>query len=538
MYDVIIKNGTIIDGTGKAPYKADLAIVGDEIVRIGKDLGPDEAGWVIEATGLIVAPGFIDMHSHSDLTLFFAGGAESSLYQGVTTEVIGNCGFSSYPVDQERATMLEAYLGGIGYDRSYPMPWKDFDGYASSLEDRGIGVNAVALVGHGSIRIAVMGFDAREATKQEREQMARLLQEALDQGVFGMSSGLVYPPGINSPAWELEELCAVVAKAEALYSTHLRGDGLRAGPTLVESLDEALHVARATGVSLQISHVAAKFPNNGAADKVVEKMEQARQDGLRIGCDVHPYMAAMTFLVSLMPPWFFEGDTKQRMMRLRDQSERARIQKALRSQFDHLGWDEFWSRTEAILGDFSSPYSRKRFTELAKRFGKDASEVLLDMLCSEGEDLFKAVAIHWIYTPEDTLKTFSWPQTMIGADAVSTSIEARKELFSLHPRAWGSFPIAMKKFVREGKYVSIEEIIRKMTSLPANMVGLKDRGTLAEGMKADIAIFDMEKFTDKCTYENPRQYAEGMAWVLVNGVLAIEKGKHTGRKAGRVLKKK
>jgi N-acyl-D-amino-acid deacylase len=427
---------------------------------------------------------------------------------------------------------------GIGYDRSYPIPWKDFDGYASQLEKRGVGVNVVSLVGHGSIRIAVMGFDAREATEPEKEQMSRLLEEALDQGVFGMSSGLVYPPGINSPTSEFEQLCKIVAKADGLYSTHLRGDGLRAGPTLVESLDEALRVARATGVSLQVSHVAAKFPNTGEANRVVEKMEQARQDGLRIGCDLHPYMAAMTFLVSLMPPWFFEGDTRQMMMRLRDQGERARIQKALRDQFDHLGWNEFWSRSEAVPSDPSSPYSGKRFTELAKGSGKDPSEVFLDMLCSEGEDLFKALVILWVYTPEDTMKTFLWDQSMIGADAVSTSVDAKKGLLSLHPRAWGTFPAALKQFAREGRHVSIKEMVRRMTSLPAGMVGLKDRGTLAEGMKADIIIFDYDKFADKCTYEEPRQYAEGVRWVLVNGAGVIDEGKHTGLRAGSVLKKK
>jgi N-acyl-D-amino-acid deacylase len=538
MYDVLIKNGTIIDGSRKAPYKADMAIMGDHIVRIGNEFSSNEAERVIDAKGLIVAPGFIDIHSHSDLTLFVEGGAESSLYQGVTTEVIGNCGFSGYPIHPERVSMLETYLRGVGYDGSYPILWKDFDGYASQLEERGMGVNVVSLVGHGSIRIAVMGFDAREATEPEKEQMGRLLQEALDQGVFGMSSGLVYPPGINSPASEIEQLCRVVAKADGLYSTHLRGDTLRAGPTLVESLDEALEVMRATGVFLQVSHVAAKFPNNGAADRVVEKMEQARQDGFRIGCDLHPYMAAMTFLASLMPPWFFEGDTKQWLMRLRDHGERARIQNALRGQFDHLGWNEFWSRTEAVPSDPNSPYSRKRFTELAKTSGKDPSEVVLDMLCSEGEDLFKALIIWWIYTPEDTLKTFLWDQSMVGADAVSTSVEAKKGLFSLHPRAWGTFPAALRQFAREGRHVSMEEMVRRMTSLPAAMVGLKDRGTLAEGMKSDVVIFDYDKFADKCTYEAPRQYAEGVRWVLVNGARVIDEGKHTGLRAGRVLKKK
>jgi N-acyl-D-amino-acid deacylase len=538
VYDVVIKSGTIIDGTGKTAYVADLAIVGDKIVRIGKDLGSDEGGRTINAIGLVVAPGFIDMHSHSDLTLFVVGGAESALHQGITTEVIGNCGFSCYPIAQDREELLESYLVGIGFNRTYKMPWKDFDGYASHLEERGIGVNAVSLIGHGSIRIAVMGFDAREATKQEKEEMARHLHEALDQGAFGMSSGLVYPPGINSPAEELEELCQVVAGTDALYTTHLRGDGLRAGPTLVQSLDEALRVARATGVSLQVSHLAAKFPNNGAADKVIEKMELAKQEGLKVGCDLHPYMAAMTFLVSLMPPWFFEGGTEDKMRRLRNPADRARIQKGLRDQFGHLGWDEFWSRTEAILSNPSSPFNRKRFTELARTSGKDASEVLLDMLVAEGEDLFRSAVLHWIYSPEDTLKTFLWPGTMIGADGVSTSVEAGKDPMSLHPRAWGTFPIAVKQFVTEGKRVSMEEMVRKMTSLPAAMVGLKDRGILAEGMKADVIIFDCDKFADKCTYEDPRQYAEGIRWAFVNGATVIDEGKHTNVRAGRVLKKK
>ena len=528
MYDVLIRNGTILDESGGTPYKADLAIVDNQIVGIGDQLLSQEAIRVIDATGLVVAPGFIDMHSHSDLTLFVVGEAESSLYQGVTTEVIGNCGFSAYPVHPERAAPLQTYMGGIGYDSSYPIPWKDFDEYASRLQGSGVGVNVVSLVGHGSIRIAVMGFDAREAEESEIQQMGRLLEESLEQGVFGMSSGLVYPPGINSPPSEFEQLCRIVANADGLYSTHLRGDSLRAGPTLVESLNEALKVMRKTGVTLQVSHAAAKFPNNGTAGTVVERMEQARREGYRIGCDIHPYMAAMSFLVSLMPPWFFQGDSHERLNKLTNPAERIRIQKALRDQFSHAGWDEFWSRTETILDDSFSPYNRRPFTELAKTYGKDASEVILDVLSTQGEDLFKPVALFWVYSQEDTLKTFLWDHCMIGADAVSTTVDAGKELLSLHPRAWGTFPLTIKQFCRESNYMSIQEAVRRMTSLPATMVGLTDRGALAAGMKADVAIFDYDKFVDKCDYERPRQYAEGMRWVFVNGRSVIE-----GRKIHR-----
>jgi N-acyl-D-amino-acid deacylase len=537
MREVLIRNGTIVDGTGRPSFKADLLIEGDRIARIGEALESTAAGRVVDATGLIVAPGFLDMHSHSDLTLWAQGGAESALCQGVTTEVIGNCGFSCYPVHPERLKMLEHYLAGMGYDGSHPMPWRDLDGYADHLEQRSIAVNAVPLVGHGAIRIAVMGFDAREATRREQGEMACLLQTALDEGAFGMSSGLVYPPGINAPPEELEALCTVVARAGGLHATHLRGDGLRAGPSLVDSLEEALHTARATGVSLQVSHVAPKFPNQGVADRVIERMERARQEGLNVGCDIHPYKAAMTFLASLMPPWFFEGGADESMRRLADPGERGRLREALHTQFDHLGWEEFWSRSQPLLRDPSSPFHGKRFHEMAQEARKDASEVLLDILHGEGADVFRAAVLMWIYTPEDTLRTFLWDHTMIGADGVSSSPEAASELMSLHPRSWGSFPAAIRQFAREGGHVSLEEAVRRMSSLPAAMLGLRDRGILAEGKHADVVVFDPTRFADKGTYENARQFAEGMAWVFVNGEVAMEDGVLTGTRGGRVLRR-
>jgi N-acyl-D-amino-acid deacylase len=433
--------------------------------------------------------------------------------------------------------MLETYLAGMGYDRSFPLPWRDLSGYASLVARQGTGVNAAPLVGHGSIRIAVMGFDAREASLREQEEMARLLREAMDQGAWGLSSGLVYPPGINAPAAELEALCEVVARADGLYATHLRGDGLRAGPSLLESLDEALHTAAVTGVSLQLSHVAPKFPNNGAAGRLVEKLEQARQKGLQVGCDIHPFMAAMTFLVSLMPPWFFEGGADDIRRRLSNPGERGRLKEALEAQFGHLGWDAFWSRNQPILGDCSSPFHGKRFHQIAQETGRDAFDVLLDILRQTGEEVFRTAVLMWIYSPEDTLRTFLWERTMVGADGVSTSADAAGQIMSLHPRAWGTFPAVLRQFAREGAHVSLEEAVRRMTSLPADMLGLRDRGTLAPGMKADVVVFHKERFTDRGTYEDARRYAEGMAWVLVNGVPAMEDGRITGRRAGRVLRR-
>ena len=325
MHDLVIKNGTIVDGTGGPRYQKDIAIQNDEIVKIQENLDASGSLQTLDATGLIVSPGFIDMHSHSDFSLLVDRDVKSALYQGVTTEVIGNCGMSCYPMDPAKRELLQSYVVGIGYNHSRPLNWEDFESYVRELEQDGLGINVISQVGHGTIRIAAMGFDAREATKKEQEEMRRLLREALDQGAFGMSSGLVYPPGINSPAKELEDLCRVVADQGGFYSTHLRGDSLRAGPTLVESLKEAIDVAKNTGVHLHVSHIAPKFPNTGVSQTVLGIMQEARDEGFEVTCDVHPYMAAMTFLVSLMPPWVFEGGTKETTRRLSDKGERAKI---------------------------------------------------------------------------------------------------------------------------------------------------------------------------------------------------------------------
>ncbi|HUT72895.1 MAG TPA: D-aminoacylase [Desulfatiglandales bacterium] len=538
MYDLIIKYGTIIDGTGNPRYASDIAIRGEEISKIQEHLTVPPGVTVIDASGLIVSPGFIDMQDHSDYSLLVDRDAPSAQHQGVTTVVFGNCGLSCYPVVAEYRVLLESYLVGLGYNHSHSLDWEDFDGYARELEKDGLGVNVVPLVGHGSIRIAVMGFDARQPTKEEQGEMRRLLMDALKQGAFGMSSGLVYPPGINSTTQELQDLCAIVAKKGGIYSSHLRGDTLRAGPTLVESLQEALDVARATGVDLQVSHIAPKFPNTGVSQRVIDMMQKARDEGFNVACDVHPYMAAMTFLASLLPPWVFEGGTKETTRRLTDKGERARILKDMRSQFSHLDWDEFWFRNEPVPADPNSKFKGKRLTEIGNMMGKDPQEAFLDVLADEGEDLFKVVVLEWIYSEDDTLATFLWPYTMIGADGVNSSKESRIESISLHPRSWGTFPKVISKYYKEGKQIELESVINKMTGLASTTLGLADRGFIKEGMKADVVVFDLDRFTDKATYTEPRQYAEGVEYLLVNGGLAIERGRSTGNRSAKVLRRR
>ena len=538
MYDLVIKHGTIIDGTGNPRYASDIAIRGEEIAKIQEHLAIPPGVPVIDASGLIVSPGFIDMHDHSDYSLLVDREAPSAQHQGVTTVVIGNCGLSCYPVAAGYRELLESYLVGLGYNHSHSLRWENFDGYARELEKDGLGVNVVPLVGHGSIRIAVMGFDARQPTKEEQEDMRRLLLDALSQGAFGMSSGLVYPPGINATSEELEDLCKIVAKEEGFYSTHLRGDTLRAGPTLVESLQEALGVARATGVDLQVSHIASKFPNTGVSQRVIDMMQNARDEGFNVTCDVHPYMAAMTFLASLLPPWVFEGGTKETTRRLTDKGKRERILKDMKSQFSHLDWDEFWFRNEPVPTDPNSRFKGKRLTEIGKMMDKGPAEAFLDVLADEGEDLFKVVVLEWIYSEDDTLATFLWPYTMIGADGVNSSKEGRIESISLHPRSWGTFPKVISKYHKEGRQIKLESVINKMTGLAATTLGLADRGFIKEGMKADVVVFDLARFTDKATYTEPRQYAEGVEYLLINGGLAIERGKSTGNRLAKVLRRR
>ncbi|UCD81774.1 MAG: amidohydrolase family protein, partial [Desulfobacterales bacterium] len=360
MNRIVVKSGTIVDGTGAASYEGDVVVCDEKIETVGSDsnLSPDTA--CIDASDCIVCPGFIDTHSHSDFSLLVNPDAESALYQGVTTEVIGNCGLSLFPIADETKNILQSYIMGLGYDGSFPMDWTDLAGYAAALEKIGIGINLVPLAGHGSIRIAVMGFDAREANSRELAAMRAHLKTACDQGAWGLSSGLVYPPGINSPSHELESLCEMVADRGALYTTHLRGDTLRSGPSFIESLAEALSVVRRTGVRLHVSHASPKFPNTGSVYTVIEMMQAARDEGFQVTCDAHPYLAAMTFLASLLPPWAFEGGTRETLRRFDEPHKREQLIETIRDTFGHLDPADFWPRNEIVLPDSQSEFNHCR----------------------------------------------------------------------------------------------------------------------------------------------------------------------------------
>ncbi len=450
-----IKNCTIFDGTGAPPYRGELVLIDEKIVEVGPDLDLPAQMPSIDVARSIVCPGFIDTHSHSDVSLLASPAADSALFQGVTTEVIGNCGLTPFPVKTATKNLLESYIIGLGYDKNcFPIDWLDLDSYAAALEKNGSGINTVLLVGHGSIRIAVKGFTAREATPQELDEMKVHLQTALDQGARGLSSGLVYPPGINSPVSELQALCKIVADRGALYTTHLRGDTLRAGPSFIESLDEALAAARHTGVRLHISHASPKFPNTGAVRPAIEMMQAARDEGLQVSCDAHPYLAAMTFLASLLPPWAFDGGTSKTIERFINPADRAKLVEAIHAVFSHLDAAEFWPLNEVVLADSNAEYHPSRIDAAARKMGLEPAEAMIEILARSGEKLFEVMVMQWIYSEAETRELFCWPHTMVGADGATSCLGCDPGPLSLHPRSRGTFPKIVGDYCIKNEFLS------------------------------------------------------------------------------------
>lgn len=533
MAEYIIADGLIVDGTGRDGFRGDVLVKDGRILAVGPGLAEGAVGEIIDASGLVVAPGFIDTHTHSDYSLIKNPRGLSSAYQGVTTEVIGNCGLSSFPVGPGRGALLGEYLIGLGYDGEEPLFWSDLDGYAARLNRDGLPTDLVPLVGHGSIRIAVMGYDAREATVDELTAMDRLLAKALEQGAFGLSSGLVYPPGINAPPWELEHLLETVARAGAIYTTHLRGDTVRAAPSLVDSLVEALDAARHCGVRVHVSHLLAKFPNQGSTARIIELLEEAADEGLAVSCDGHPYLAGMTFLASHLPPWVFEGGVGETLRRLSEPPERERVRQALMDTFGHLDQDRFWALNEPVLPGGAGGGS---LADMAAERRTSPVEALMDILVEQGEGLFGAMVLLWIYSSEETQRQLLWPGATIGGDGLAWSREDAPSGLAAHPRSWGSFATVLGDYWRDRKLIGLAELVRKLSGLPAEIFGLTDRGRLASDKKADLAIFDPESIADRSTYHRPA-YAAGMRHVFLNGRLVIQDGQPTGHLPGRVLRR-
>jgi len=542
MYDIVIKNGLIIDGSGKPGFKADLAVKGGRITKIGKSIDR-EANRIISAEGLAVCPGFIDIHTHSDFVLLVNPKAESKVRQGVTTEVIGNCGVSAAPAKGAALESAKRIMSGYGIDK---VEWTSFSDYLNLLERKSIAINVVALVGHGTVRQCVLGMEDRPPTEGELQEMKSLIAEAMEAGAFGMSSGLVYPPGRYASTNELIELCKVVSSYGGIYASHIRGER----ETIVEAVKEAIEIGRRSGVSVQISHHPAKIGGWGKSKETLRLIDEARKEGIDVNCDLHPYIAGSTGLSALLPPWVQEGGPERIVQRLGDEKLRKKIRQDMieekipgpgpcglvkRGMWEKLMLADCHKNKDLIGLDFE---------EIARKKGKDPFEAYFDLIV---EEKARGMVVGFYYNEEDIRRVLLHPTSMIGSDGYALAPYGPLGKGRMHPRSYGTFPMVLRKYVRgesrkelfydEGaKILTLEEAVMKMTSVAAKKLGLRERGLLREGMHADIVVLNPERVSDKATYLDPYRYPEGIEYVIVNGELVIDGKEHTESLPGVVLR--
>ncbi|MCR6623797.1 MAG: D-aminoacylase [archaeon YNP-LCB-024-027] len=527
--DILIVGGRVIDGTGGPWYRADIAIKDGKITAIGKIRGVD-AKRVIDANGLMVAPGFIDMHSHSDYTLMVDGRALSKIMQGVTTEVIGNCGSSAAP--------LMGILRDRGDEESkrygLKIEWTKMREYMSKLEESGVSLNVAPLVGYANIRIAVLGYDAREPSKREIEEMKTILEEALNDGAFGMSTGLRYDPQSFAKTEEIIELAKTVSENGGIYASHIRDEGDRG--LVIEAVEEAIRIGREAKVPVEISHlkILAK-PLWDKCDEIIRLIDEAREKGVEVTADQYPYEASGTSLMAWIPKWANEGGREKLIERLRDKDLRGKIKVELYKTMEYRGGAE-----NAIISRFEPDPSIEGYSikQVSEKLGLSEDETAIRLLEKALEAKSGIGIINFNQKPENLRKIFSKPWVMVGSDGYALSPTGILATGIPHPRSYGTFPRAIAKYVKDERVVTLEECIRKMTSLPANVLGLWSKGLIKVGFDADIVIFDYEKIRDTATYMNPAQYPVGIEYVIVNGKLTVDKGVYTGEKAGKVLRKK
>lgn len=537
MLDLKIINGRIIDGSGGAPYCGDLGIVGDQIVAIG-DLREQESAQTIDAAGNVVAPGFIDMHTHSDLSVVYDRHANSKLYSGVTTEVIGNCGIGPAPIKEENRGLLIDYLGTrlIGsIPVTIELPWTSFGEYLAYIDQNPPAVNVAPLVGQGVVRIASMGFAQGAPTEAQIKDMQQITAQAMADGALGLSSGLVYLPGEYSTTAEIGELCKAIAPYGGFYSTHMRteSDGI------MGAIDEALQIGAIGGVPVHISHMKLLSQNMlGKTDLVLERLARAEREGVEVSYDLYPYTAGLTSLSACMPPWIFEGGVDKMIQRLQDPAVRDRIRVEIAEGLPNWqnfvksagGWQQFF--VSSVRSEENKVLEGKFITEIAELQGKDPYDAAFDLLIAENG---RVQMNYYAMRESDVITFLQQPKAMIGSDAMSLSAEGILSFGKPHPRAYGTPTRFLARYVRELKALALETAVQKMTSLPAKRLGLKKRGLLQEGYYADVVIFNPETVQDNATYADPKQYSTGIEAVLVNGKLALQNGIHQEAYSGRTL---
>jgi N-acyl-D-amino-acid deacylase len=529
-YDVILRGGTVYDGTGGPGRAADVGIRGDRIAAIG-DLGKARAKAVLDAQGLAVAPGFINMLSWSTDSLIADGRSQGEIRQGVTLEVMGE-GNSMGPLTDEMKRLAVEQQGDIRYD----IAWTTLAEYLAFLEKKGISPNVASYIGAATIREHVIGLDDRKATPEELEKMRALVRQEMQAGALGIGSSLIYAPGTYASTEELIELSKAAAPYGGRYISHLRSEGDR----FLEAVDELITIAREAGVPAEIYHLkAAGAANWPKMDQAIAKIEAARKQGLRITADMYTYTAGSTGFDACIPPWSRAGGYDALFKRIADPSTRARMIAEMRAPA--VGWENLCPAAGTPHGlllvefknDALKPLTGKRLDEVMKIRGTDAENTILDLIA---EDRTRVGVVFFLMSEDNVRKQVKLPWVSLGSDASSMAPEGVFLKSSTHPRAYGNFARFLGRYVRDEKLVPLPEAIRRLTSLPAANLGLKDRGLLKVGAFADVVAFDPATITDKATFEQPHQYAVGMRHVLVNGVPVLRDGEHTGATPGRALK--
>ncbi len=529
MYDILIKNALIIDGTGAAPFEADLAVQKQKIASVGV-LKNADASLVIDARGNALAPGFIDMHSHADFSLPTLPTADSLVHQGITTVVVGQCGLSPAPLMEESRQEVTGAISSFFGDVAKSLPWREwssFGDFAAFLARQGCSLNIAALVGHGVIRAGVMGFGEGRANA---DQMARMQQEliaAMQQGAIGLSTGLIYPPGSFTSTEELIELTRVVGARNGFYFSHIRDEG----DGLLEAVAEAIRIGRETGAAVQISHFkAAARPNWEKSTQALELIQQAREDGLDVTADMYPYRAGSTILVAMLPQWAHVGGPEQTLKRLADPDQRRKMTADMQTGgfARGIGWED------VLITESPSHtrYEGRYVSQLAADAGKMPYDWVFDALLETRLDITMAM---FGMSEENRRREIVFPTMMIGTDGLGLAPGGPLAAGVPHPRSYGTFARVLGRYVRELKILKLEEAIHKMTGMPAKKLRLADRGLIKAGLAADLVIFDPQSVSDPATYENPHQYATGISHVLVNGRPVIQDAAHTGARPGLLL---
>jgi dihydroorotase/N-acyl-D-amino-acid deacylase len=532
-YDLLIVHGHVIDGTGSPWYEASVAIKDGRIVDVGR-LRNATASRVIDAAGMAVAPGFIDMHSHSDYTLLVDGTAQSKIRQGVTTEILGEAN-SAGPIlgpaveDFEKSSAPLSQKGGIKRD------WRTLGEYFARLERQGVSVNVASYVGSGQMWEDVLGNVNRRPTAEEMEKMKLLVEQAMRDGALGLASGLIYAPNMFATADELAELAKVAAKYGGIYTTHIRGES----STGIEALQEAIEISQRGGLPVHILHFKVSGKENwGHMAAQIRMIEAARERGVDITVDQYPYTAGMTGLKQCLPPRYLEGTSDEIATRLKNPKARREIRRDIENGLP--GWNnnevqESGGWHGVMLASVQRPenkrYEGKRMDEIAHLMQQDPVDALCDLLISENAS---PSAIYFIMSEADVELAMKSPWLAFGSDGVAVN-PGMSFMGRPHPRFYGTFPRVLGRYVREKHVLTLPDAVRKMTSLAAQIAGLADRGVLRSGLAADITIFDPATIADTATFEDPMRYPVGIAYVIVNGVVVINGGDHTGARPGRVL---